>query len=788
MKNFQTGLTIFLCVFLSLLPIHAEKVNAERAGKIAQHYLHSKRQFSAGDAVRLKYAVTQKPRMGRASVVLPDDVSVSGVQDTVFYYVFDVHEDANGGFVIISGDDAVTPVLGYSDKGYFDENNLPANFVYWMDYLQQQIRWTMSQNQPQNEIIRQKWDHYQNGNTVGNVASSVSPLISTKWNQNAPYWNQCPKYLGHHCYTGCVATAMAQIMNFHCYPALGFGHSEAYKTKTLGISVPSVNFGIPYDWNNMSKLYSGSNPIEQENAVATLMYHCGVSVKMNYTPDGSGAYSFDVPKALTSFFSYDKSIQIKYRTHYDDNSWDAMLKEQIDAGLPMYYAGSGSVGHAFVCDGYDGDLFHFNWGWGGSCDGFFVTSALIPGEERNYSEEQEIVINIKPDAGGVSAGYIIGLYDVFTSTATSAQTDEPFQVSVKIENAGWEEFPGGKLGVALVDSNEQIVETVGTYANTLGKLQAGAYFPITYNIACKIPDSVTKGQYRLKVVTKPTDGNWKIATLSANCPVHIDFLVVGTTIAVTDVTLNKTSTTIVVGNSEQLSANVLPVNASKRIVTWNSSNTAVATVSSNGLVTGVSAGTAIITVTSQDGEKKANCMVTVTSVVSNDASLAEILVNNRFAVPVQGSATSWEITVEYTTSIAILATPNHSGANIQQGHQGVKIVNVGTNIIDIMVTAENGHKVNHILVVTVKDLQSKIGENTEQHLKAYPNPMRDRLIVCGLEGSSIITLTDATGRQWIKQISTSEEKTIERGGIPAGIYFLQVIEAKKTRAIKIIVE
>ena len=625
MKNNRKGInkvmacmTLFACIALSL-PVQAEKVDADKAGKLAQRYVQSKRKLPAGDVVRLKYTAARKHQMKKASVTQPDDVAALDVQDTVFYYVFDVNENMGGGFVIVSGDDAVTPVLGFSDHGTYDENNLPPNFEYWMDYLQQEIRWAIAHQLPQSEAVRQQWDDYLNGSV--SAAASVSPLLSTRWGQREPYWNMCPQYSGKNCVTGCTVTAMAQIMNYHRHPTRGTGQSTAYNSEKNGVSLsmPSVSFTVNYDWNNMLNSYSDGATTQQQNAVATLMYHCGVSVKMNYTPDESGAHTQKVPGALTSFFGYDKGIQFKLRAHYDDVSWDAMLREQIDAGLPVQYAGYGSGGHAFVCDGYNGDMFHFNWGWDGKSDGDFVTTALTPGTGNNFSKDQEIVINIKPDAGGVSTGYEIGLFDEFTSTATSVQGNESFTVSAKIQNISWEEFSGGKLGVAVVNQNDQIVEIVGT--TTIWSMPLASYYPDPFSITCRVPNTVAQGQYKLRAVTQQTGGNWKIIMLSANCPNFIDFRV-GPVIAVTGVTLNKTTTTIVAGATEQLTAMVLPANASNRNVEWSSNNPAAVTVSSNGLVTGIAAGTATITVKTQDGGKTDYCVVTVTPAGSGNCTVS----------------------------------------------------------------------------------------------------------------------------------------------------------------------
>ena len=379
-------------MFAAILPLQAKKVPPEKAEIVAQRFVESKRGLSNKPvAVRLKHTATGKHERELRND--PQFPSTPAVQDTAFYYVFNIDEDAGGGFVIIAADDAVQPVLGYSDNGHYDENNLPSNFAYWMDYLQQEIKYAIEQNLPQ-------IDNWATLSQTNFSTTAVEPLIQTKWNQNAPYKDLCPMDGVSRSVTGCVATAIAQIMKYHRYPAQGIGQSPAYTTKTKGINVPSVDFSATtYDWDNMLNTYSGTTTTVQKNAVATLMYHCGVSVEMDYANTGSGAESNLLLSALVDYFGYDPSIQYQLRDRFNNVSWEAMLREQIDAGLPVYYTGGEllTYAHAFVCDGYDDTgKFHFNWGWGGGLDGYFVTTSLNP-SIYTFNSGQKIIMNIKPN-------------------------------------------------------------------------------------------------------------------------------------------------------------------------------------------------------------------------------------------------------------------------------------------------------------------------------------------------------------------------------------------------------
>jgi len=498
---------LFAATILALpVEVQAKKVEPERAERVAQRFAELKH----GQRAKVKHKHRHKYR------------------DAVNYYVFNINEDTNGGFVIVAGDDAVKPVLGYSDNGNYDENNLPENFAYWMDYLQKQIAWAQEQELAQSEVALQEWDGY-----------AVSPLVQTRWDQGAPYNNMSPVVSNKRSYTGCVATAMSQIIKYHNHPAQGSGSSNAYRTTTHRINIPSVDFSTTsYDWDNMLNIYKNVNATEQQqNAVATLMYHAGVSVEMDYSPNGSGAQSSKVPMALVTYFGYDKSIRRLQRQYYNDAAWEAVLTEQINASMPIYYDGyNDSEGHAFVLDGYDGEgRFHFNWGWSGLYDGYFVTSALNPGTDGAgagsgvFNDGQTVIIDIKPDQGGVSSGYEMATLNL-TASKTSVYYDEneSFTVSYsRLSNVAvlnTDTFPGGQLNVALMDDRDNIVALVASDVN-IGKLPPSFYYsPSSRTFNCTLPDAVEPGKYKLRIVTKPNGGAWR--AVAVGNPNSIDFYIV----------------------------------------------------------------------------------------------------------------------------------------------------------------------------------------------------------------------------------------------------------------------
>ena len=415
--------------------VWAERVSLDKAESLAQRFVESKHEQHDGQKrgqqekpnVKLKYTAAQKQGQGTGTR--------AAQEDNALYYVFDVEDGGIGGFVIVAGDDVAKPVLGYSENGNYDENNLPPAFNYWMGYLADEIVWAQENGIQQSENTRREWENYLAGNVRANVrvASAVEPLIKTQWDQIArdpygeydyPYNKMCPMDGNYRSYTGCVATAMAQLMDFHNWPVRGVGKSTAYTTRTSRISVPSVNFEVAYDWENMLDKYTTSRSsyscgflwtntcynyyknwdAKQADAVATLMYHAGVSVKMDYTYGSSGAYSSDVVPALRDKFGYHKSIKRVERKDYYTEQWEAILREQLSAGLPIYYDGNDmlSSGHAFICDGYNNiGQFHFNWGWGGKYDGYFASTVLNTGKDGagagsgTYNYNQSAIINIK---------------------------------------------------------------------------------------------------------------------------------------------------------------------------------------------------------------------------------------------------------------------------------------------------------------------------------------------------------------------------------------------------------
>lgn len=314
-------------------------------------------------------------------------------------YVFDKLA-ANDGYLILSADDMAYPVLGYADSGEFDSENMPEAMKWWLRQYADQIAYARAN--AGNIVMAPRM-----ADTDGR--EPIEPMIKTAWDQIEPYNNQCPSYSGVRTYTGCVATSMAQVMNYWKYPERGKG-TITYTASTIQKRL-SMNFGAKvFDWANMLDCYeAGRYDDTQASAVAYLMKACGYAVKMDYGTDSSGALAMNVANALTRYFDYDGNIDYQLRQYYSSTEWaEKMYANLRDVG-PVIYGGGSMIGggHSFICDGYSSDgYFHFNWGWTGMSNGYFKLEGLNPyalgsggGSGGGYNFTQDAVFGIQPPTG-----------------------------------------------------------------------------------------------------------------------------------------------------------------------------------------------------------------------------------------------------------------------------------------------------------------------------------------------------------------------------------------------------
>lgn len=389
-----------LMLFLGMgLLAQAAPITQEQAKQEVSKFLLNKQKT----AVNIKFAAKGKNVKAATTIEAP-------------YYVFNIGN--NQGFVIVAGDDRINPILGYSDEGYFDEAKAPSNMKNWLDEYAQQIALLDKVAGIEGAIAAPKT------RDVIDTRNSIAPLITTKWDQATPYWNECPQFMNSDneedgyelAYTGCVATSMSQLMKFYNYPeqttqvipSYSFTYSDGnYNYSTVQMEeLPITTF----DWAHMKDTYTGAEDEVYTSAVAHLMYYVGCAVKSQYGVSSTGAYTDDIPNGF-ALFGY--GSKLAYRNDYTQDVWDEIVYQELAAGRPMIYngtAGSGG-GHSFVCDGYEyGNYFHINWGWSGMGNGYFQLAVMNPyasgiggsSSAEGYNMKQNIVYNVIP--GGATPG------------------------------------------------------------------------------------------------------------------------------------------------------------------------------------------------------------------------------------------------------------------------------------------------------------------------------------------------------------------------------------------------
>lgn len=315
-------------------------------------------------------------------------------------YVFNF----GGGFVMVAADDVAQPILAFGEDNDFDPNNIPDGLAYYLRHYARQIAYAVENNFVPEAEVTEQWNRIEREGVAyepvrGN--RDVQPLLTTSWNQDYPYNYYCPTGQGGpggRAYAGCVATAMSMVMKHWNWPVQGVGE-HSYTPD--GYPMQSANFGeTTYDWNNMTNTISAGSPQANIQAVALLMYHCGVSVDMSYGPGSSGAYSQNVPPAIASYFRYTENATRKDRDLYTRADWEDMLILCLEEGFPLYYNGADAEGgHAFACDGYRASdrKFHFNWGWSGyGNNSYYAIDALnVMGSHLN--DNQGAIFDFIPD-------------------------------------------------------------------------------------------------------------------------------------------------------------------------------------------------------------------------------------------------------------------------------------------------------------------------------------------------------------------------------------------------------
>ena len=651
------------------------------------------------------------------------------------YYVFDA---AGGGFAVVAGDDEFDELIGYSTTGRFgDIDQLPTALKDGLNNYAEYVRRFRAGEVP---AIKNKL-------TASSVV--VSPLVTTKWNQEEPYNNNCPysTRTGENCPTGCAATAMAQIMNYYEWPQTGEG-SNSYSDS---FGTHSVNFAqSTYDWNNMLDSYDSYNAT-QAAAVAKLMWDCGVAMYMEYTVNGSGAIDGDMALAAADHFKY--NTQILYRDGSFKNQFRDAILASLDAHDPIILCGQGSMGgHAFVADGYNSaNYLHINWGWGGMSDGYFNIDALNPpalgtgGGAGGFNMMQSAIL-MTPTANNSTSGSLeqmpLLLYDTrysttnvgyFKATTTAATKGSAFKVStVYLFNNATGDWSGAiAAGVYTEDGELLGISSTKTITIKDGYLYSNT---TTFDVG-PVLATLNDGEYVVKAVSRESRSGVGVNDwLPVSTPERVVVAVDGDQ--------------VYVGNKPVEIELTAPITSDKE--TYDIGDTAIFTASIENKSDEAAQGTLKFLISdAESGAKK----MTATSTISLTAGAT-----GTASIKISISSSRFQVGKSYTISITDY-TPT-TGSHIFKAADGASTCTIAINDPD-------------------KD--GGVGSIAAQSVKVFPNPATEIIKVSG-DGVKSIELYSASGAK----VRRAEGNTMNIADLPSGYYLISVATQNGTVTHRII--
>ena len=423
--------------------------------------INTARQFLAAKGIKAVKPVVVELPVAPAVQGSPHRIpSVSGGYHIV------IDEQARG-FVIVSADERMHTVLGWSDKGSFHSDNLPPGLVSLLEEYSREYAYL--QEHGTQRISRAP-------------SITVKPLIQTTWGQSWPYNDQCPideheEYADQNekCVTGCVATAMAQVMRYYNYPTQGKG-SHSYTPPSFSTEQRMDFSSCQFDWANMPNSLSRESSSTEINAVAQLMHACGVAVEMEYGAGVSSAYGSYSSYALPAFFGYSPAVRRLFRNYYTSEDWESLILTELQARRPIIYSGQGTEGHEFILDGCSSDGYHINWGWYGWYDGYFMLNAMTPVEDADYSYDQEMTINIQIGDGPREHTHYVSVFDLFEIPKDGLEVGSYWSgylyglTCMCSEANGWDTTCQTHYGIGLFDMNWNFVKALGNGGETNLKL------------------------------------------------------------------------------------------------------------------------------------------------------------------------------------------------------------------------------------------------------------------------------------------------------------------------------
>ncbi len=488
MNRILRGALLVLITLVSFSTLQAKVVDRSEAMQTATNFLRSHSSVATLSAAGVK-------EVWNSNQLSATGVATVSAMSAPTFYVF--APETGTGFVIVSGDDATESILGYSDESAFETEDMPCCFLSWCEAMDKQIT-----HYRETGTVSARKAARESG--IATLASETVELNTATWGQGAPFYNDCPTYSSTRCVTGCVSTSFAIAMYYHKHPTTGTGQTEAYTTETNSIYVASRDLSShTYDWSNMLDSYTDSYTDTQASAVATLMADIGAALQADYTTDGTGTgVGMDTSAEFYEHFGYAPNIFFATSSNYDEDSWTALMEDQIKNVGPVPYACMSMV-HQFILDGYDNDdKFHINWGWNGYDNGWYLLPEIETGDNTQYA-----FVDFAPDDG--NEGCVLKMIqDGISASVTTFQQNGQFTMGGLMFVNYSPIYFTGNLCYVLTDSEGNIKEYISPelYVENIEYLgYSGAD-----NITCVIESDISEGD-RIRVVYK--DGSvdhWKL--------------------------------------------------------------------------------------------------------------------------------------------------------------------------------------------------------------------------------------------------------------------------------------
>jgi hypothetical protein len=704
------------------------------------------------------------------------------------FYIFAPTEGK--GFVIVAADDRVRPVLAYSFHNNAMRDKIGPSMSWWLDGWQQQVDELRKEKGGERN---EEWQQLQDGGGTSRTLTVVAPMITTRWDQSAPYNDYCPDDPEDgRALTGCVATAMAQVMKYWNYPERGTG-THTYNSVSLNglghtYGVQTANFSATvYDWDNMPNSLTTASPDVQKAAVATLMYHCGVACDMYYGPSfsgGSGSQIMNIPylrqgnalNGMINYFGYSSSATGVHRIKYDDNAWTALVRGELDDSRPVIYgAFSSYAGHCFVCDGYDDEnRYHFNWGWSGNGDGFFTLNSLTPtvgSYTYNYNRGQQMLLGVQPH----------------TSDDTLCIIRQfPYTEDFETAPTSWE---GSASNIRASYLSWIVVDSIGVDGNySAGVFQS--FFDESDDHMFS-PSIVTPGNYKVnwQACAKNTSGSDSY-TLTVGTETFDD------TVESTTWQTREFLFSVAEGDTVRLdfghttrtnSAGVLIDNLVIEQILEDYTITVSANPSNGGIVAG--GGTyqqgqsCTVTATANDGytftnwtengnvvSTNASYSFTVTGDRVLVANFAMLMVEIRATVdPDEAASIIGTGTYAYGETVALILEQNEDWVFVNWTENNEV---VSEEMTYIFVATQSRDLVAHF------EYTEGFGEQSVHSVVIYPNPVSDKLTVEAQEAIGMVEIYNLMGTEVYSQKNCSNKVEINTADLQGGIYFVHLTNDK----------